>query len=140
MAGGDIYDPSKWYTPDKNPILKAAVRRVLAASHGHIAVSTDLARRAREIYGFEGPIDVISLGAPAPKFTPAPRAELGLEPGIIYLATVGRLVRRKNLSSLVTALSRLGRALRGGRRVLVERGRVLRIGRVRPEDRHEAVG
>ena len=27
MAGGDIYDPSKWYTPDKNPILRAAVRR-----------------------------------------------------------------------------------------------------------------
>lgn len=109
MAGGDIYDPSKWYTPDKNPILRTAVRRVLAASHGHVAVSTDLARRAREIYGFEGPIDVISLGAPAPRFTPATRAELGLEPGVVYLATVGRLVRRKNLSSLVTALSRLGR-------------------------------
>jgi glycosyltransferase involved in cell wall biosynthesis len=109
MAGGDIYDPSKWYTPDKNPILRAAVRRVLAASHGHVAVSTDLARRAREIYGFEGPIDVISLGAAAPRFRAATRAELGLEPGVVYLATVGRLVRRKNLSSLVTALSRLGR-------------------------------
>ncbi len=109
MAGGDIYDPSKWYTPDKNPILRMAVRRVLAGSHGHVAVSTDLARRARAIYGFEGPIDVISLGAPAPRFTPATRAELGLEPGVVYLATVGRLVRRKNLSSLVAALSRLGR-------------------------------
>ena len=67
MAGGDIYDPSKWYTPDKNPILGAAVRRVLAGSDGHVAVSNDLARRAREIYGFEGPIDVISLGAAAPR-------------------------------------------------------------------------
>ena len=66
MAGGDIYDPSKWYTPDKNPLLGAAVRRVLAASDGHVAVSSDLARRARSLYGFDGPIDVISLGAAAP--------------------------------------------------------------------------
>ena len=109
MAGGDIYDPSKWYTPDKNPILRAAVRRVLAASHGHVAVSTDLARRAREIYGFQGPIDVISLGAPAPRFDPASRAQLGLEPGVVYIATVGRLVRRKNLTALIMALHRLGR-------------------------------
>ena len=55
MAGGDIYDPSKWYTPDKNPLLGAAVRRVLAASDAHVAVSTDLARRARYFYGFTRP-------------------------------------------------------------------------------------
>jgi glycosyltransferase involved in cell wall biosynthesis len=109
MAGGDIYDPSKWYTPDKNPVLGAAVRRVLAASDAHVAVSTDLAGRARSLYGFKGQIDVISLGAAAPRFTPASRAELGLEPGIVYITSVGRLVRRKNLASLVTALQRLGR-------------------------------
>ena len=109
MAGGDIYDPSKWDTPDKNPVLRAAVRRVLAGSDGHIAVSKDLARRAREIYGFQRPIDVISLGAAAPTFQPASRAELGLLPGIVYLAAVGRLVRRKNLATLISVLQRLDR-------------------------------
>jgi glycosyltransferase involved in cell wall biosynthesis len=109
MAGGDIYDPSKWYTPDKNPVLGLAVRRVLAASDAHVAVSTDLARRARAIYGFGRPIDVISLGMPAPRFTAASRRQLGLERDVVYIVTVGRLVRRKNLASLVTALARLGR-------------------------------
>ena len=109
MAGGDIYDPSKWYTPDKNPILGAAVRRVLAASDAHVAVSKDLARRAHSIYGFSGNIDVISLGAAAPEFTPATREELGLRPDIIYVVAVGRLVRRKNLAHLIDALGRLGR-------------------------------
>jgi glycosyltransferase involved in cell wall biosynthesis len=109
MAGGDIYDPSKWYTPDKNPVLGAAVRRVLAASDAHVAVSTDLARRARSLYGFERPIDVISLGMPAPWFTPASREQLGLEPGLVYVVAVGRLVRRKNLATLLSALARLGR-------------------------------
>jgi L-malate glycosyltransferase len=109
MAGGDIYDPSKWYTPDKNPLLGAAVRRVLAASDGHVAVSSDLARRARSLYGFDGAIDVISLGAAAPRFETASREELGLEPGVIYIVAVGRLVRRKNLTTLLTALAQLGR-------------------------------
>src|SRR5215211_7620678 len=66
MAGGDIYDPSKWYTPDKNTVLGAAVRRVLAASDAHVALSTDLAKRARALYAFNGTVDVIPLGAAAP--------------------------------------------------------------------------
>ena len=109
MAGGDIYDPSKWYTPDKNPVLGQAVRRVLAASDAHVAVSTDLARRVADLYGFGGVVDVISLGAAAPNFRPASRAELGLDRDLVYIVTVGRLVRRKNLASLITAIGQLDR-------------------------------
>lgn len=109
MAGGDIYDPSKWYTPDKNPLLGLTVRRLLAASDAHVSVSTDLARRARTLYGFDGPIEVIPLGMPAPRFDRARREALGLAPDALYIATVGRLVRRKNLASLLGALQRLGR-------------------------------
>ena len=109
MAGGDIYDPSKWYTPDKNPVLGAAVRRVLAASDAHVAVSNDLARRARSIYGFDGPIDVISLGAARATVHAGVARRAGAGPDVIYLVAVGRLVRRKNLASLITALQRLGR-------------------------------
>ena len=109
MAGGDIYDPSKWYTPDKNPLLGFAVRRVLAASDAHVAVSTDLARRARSLHGFQRHIDVIPLGMPSPQIQSADRASLGLDPNRIYVAAVGRLVRRKNLSALIAALERLGR-------------------------------
>lgn len=109
MAGGDIYDPSKWYTPDKNPVLAGVVRWVLRSADAHVAVSNDLARRAREIYGFERPVEVISLGADAPSFPPATRAELGLDPGLTYAITVGRLVRRKNLCRLVEAVAAAGR-------------------------------
>lgn len=109
LAGGDIYDPSKWYTPDKNPVLAAAVRRVLAASDAHVAVSTDLAGRARAIYGFTRPIEVISLGMAAPVVTPASREQLGLAADITYVVAMGRLVRRKNLARLLAALAGLER-------------------------------
>jgi glycosyltransferase involved in cell wall biosynthesis len=109
MAGGDVYDPSKWYTPDKNPVLGLTVRRVLVNADAHVAVSSDLARRARSLHGFRGPIEVIPLGMPAPAVAPASRRELGLDPDALYVATVGRLVRRKNLATLIAALARLRR-------------------------------
>ena len=117
MAGGDIYDPSKWYTPDKNPLLGAAVRRVLAASDGHVAVSTDC-WRARSLYGFRGPIDVISLGAAAPQFTPAKRSDLGLDEGVVcHLGRAPRPAQEPGIADhgVASARSR-GRPSAGDRR------------------------
>ena len=98
MAGGDIYDPSKWYTPDKNPLLGAAVRRVLAASDGHVAVSSDLARRARALIRLRRPDrrDLAGRGRAAVRAGHA-RKSSGWSRDIIYVVAVGRLVRRKNL-------------------------------------------
>lgn len=107
MAGGDIYDPSKWYTPDKNPVLAHVVKRVLNAADAHVAVSTDLAKRAKEIYGFDRPIDVISLGAVPGNVDAVPRSELGLDDDAVYMITVGRLVRRKNLARLLDAMAQV---------------------------------
>jgi len=107
MAGGDIYDPSKWYTPDKNPLLAQVVKRVLSEADAHVAVSTDLARRAKDIYGFDRPIEVISLGAIAGTVEAVPRAQLGLADDAVYMITVGRLVRRKNLARLLDAMAQV---------------------------------
>ncbi len=110
LAGGDIYDPSKWYTPDKNPVLAQVVKWVLRSCDAPISCSTDLARRTRDLYGYAGPIEVIPHGSDAPVFAPADRAALGLDPALIYVIVVGRLVRRKNLGVLIEALADLGRA------------------------------
>ena len=107
MAGGDIYDPSKWYTPDKNPVLSQVVKWVLRSAQGHVAVSTDLAKRAKAIYGFDKPIEVISLGAVPSGIEPAPRSALGLAEDVVYMITVGRLVRRKNLTRLLDAMAQV---------------------------------
>ncbi len=111
MAGGDIYDPSKWYTPDKNPLLARVVRSVLHGADALASVSTDLARRAEAMYGLGGrrEIEIISLGMSPPTLPePLPREALGLNPAKVYLIVVGRLVRRKNLSGLLRALAGVG--------------------------------
>lgn len=109
LAGGDIYDPSKWYTPDKNPPLGLLVRRLLARADARVAVSTDLARRAATLYKPRGPVEVIPLGMAPPATVTAERAELGLHPDKVYVAAAGRLVRRKNLGMLLDAVAAVGR-------------------------------
>ncbi len=107
IIGGDIYDPSKWYSPHRNPILGGVVRRVLRGADRHTAISTDIAARARDQFDFQRPIDVISLGIQPPEFRARPREELGLRNDRKYLVSVGRLVRRKNYANLLRALATL---------------------------------
>ena len=109
IIGGDIYDPSKWYSPHRNRLLGSVVRRVLRRADAHSAISEDIARRAREHYGFERPVEVISLGISEPQYQPKTRAELGMEEGRIYLSTCGRHVRRKDYPTLLSAHAKLDR-------------------------------
>ena len=110
LAGADIYDPARWYSPHRNPLLKAVVKAVLARADRVAAVSTDLARRAQAGFGFERPIEVIPLGLRPPVVPPAGRAALGLLPDRLYLITAARLVRRKDLPTLLKALAALDRS------------------------------
>ncbi len=107
VIGGDIYDPSKWYSPHRNPMLKRIVRSVIRKADGHTAISQDVADRTDHIYGFKGPVEVIPLGVDPPAFPPASRQMLGLDSDHLYVVTVGRLVRRKDHHTLLKALKLL---------------------------------
>ena len=108
IIGGDIYDPSKWYTADKNPLLGAVVRRMMRSAAVCVANSSDIKRRALEIHGFDNVQDVIPLGFNPPAVPTVSRAELGLDDDKIYLISVGRLVRRKSLDTVLAAMARCG--------------------------------
>lgn len=106
LVGGDVYDPSKWYSPHRNWLLKGAVKYVLRRADVHLAISSDVARRTREIYGFHEPIRVVPLGVDPPRFERVERERVGLEAGRLYVASIGRLVRRKDHETLFRALAR----------------------------------
>jgi len=109
VIGGDIYDPSKWYSPHQFFPAKAAVKRVLRQVDAHVAISTDIAGRTREYFEFDNPIEVIPLGIAEPTFEPATRSELGMDDDTKYIVAVGRLVRRKDYPTLLRAVHALGR-------------------------------
>ena len=107
VIGGDIYDPSKWYSPHRFPISGQAVKWAVRRADAHVAISSDIAHRTRAHFGFNRDIEVIPLGIRRPAYTPATREQLGMNPSKRYIVTVGRLVRRKDYGTLIRSLKSL---------------------------------
>lgn len=110
VIGGDIYDPSKWYSPHRFPVSGRAVQWALNRADTYVAISTDIADRTRKHFKVAGNIQVVPLGIRKPEFKSATRQELGMDSGRKYIVTVGRLVRRKDYPTLIRALKELGRS------------------------------
>lgn len=106
MIGGDIYDPSKWYSPHRNFLLRSVVRRVMESSRRCTACSTDVRDRAKAIFPREIEIDVLPLPIAPPRYRPADRLMLGMERNAFYCITVGRLIPRKRLELLLDLFAR----------------------------------
>jgi glycosyltransferase involved in cell wall biosynthesis len=104
VYGGDIYDPSKSYSPHAHPLLERVVRSVLDRADLVVPESTELAQRTAEIYGTRSAIQVVPLGFAPPEFEKCPREELGLHDGRTYAISVSRLVARKAYADLLHAL------------------------------------
>src|SRR5690606_27050876 len=78
IHGGDIFDPSKRLSPHRLPGVREVVRWVLRSADRVTAPSRNTAANARRWYGHRGPIEIIPHGMARPRFSPAPRVELGL--------------------------------------------------------------
>ncbi|HET7563627.1 MAG TPA: glycosyltransferase family 4 protein, partial [Gemmatimonadaceae bacterium] len=78
LHGGDIYDPSKRFSPHRVAGARWAVRTVLRHSDAVVAQSRNTSENARRYYGFTGPIEIIPLGIRPMDVPLATRAELGL--------------------------------------------------------------
>jgi glycosyltransferase involved in cell wall biosynthesis len=109
IYGGDIYDPTKFLSPHKTPVLKSTVRRMLEAADHIISDSSDIENHARKFYGTENEITVIPPGVRPFKGGEKSRKELGLPEDKIILATLGRLVARKNNTELIEVMKNLCR-------------------------------
>ena len=106
LIGGDVYDPSKWYSPHRNFFLRSVVRGVMGQSRRCMAVSNDVRDRARDLFRREISIDVVPLGIARPRYRPADRMMLDMDRDAFYCISVGRLIARKRLRLLVEAFAR----------------------------------
>ena len=106
VHGGDIYDPSKKYSPHRHPALKLAVKTVLNRASVIVAQSEDTRARVEGIYHPKRPVSRIPLGSRPPDIASVPRAELGLEENAVYAVAVSRLVARKAYPDLLRAFAR----------------------------------
>jgi L-malate glycosyltransferase len=107
IIGGDIYDPSKKYTPYRHGILRWINRRIMNKSDYIISTSEDVTTRARDLYKIEKDITVIPLAVADVGFQPCFRPEMGLRDDSFYMITVGRLIPRKGHRHIIEVLRKI---------------------------------
>jgi glycosyltransferase involved in cell wall biosynthesis len=107
IIGGDIYDPTRRFSPGNNSLLRSVVRGVLNSSAQIIAISQDIKDRAQQDLHCRTNIEVIHYGLAPPEFERRSRQELGIPEDEVVLISIGRLIKRKALDFVLLALSRL---------------------------------
>ena len=107
VHGGDIYDPSKKWSPHKHFALRKVITWLLGNSNRITAQSNNTKSNTNTYYHPNKEIYVIPLGFIVPTFKKTTREELYLSDDDIILISVGRLVKRKGYEYAIQALSKL---------------------------------
>jgi len=107
VHGGDIYDPSKKWSPHKHFFLRKIITWLLDGSDKIIAQSNNTKNNANKYYHSNKKITVIPLGFVIPEFKKTTRKELNLSDDDIILISVGRLIKRKGYEYAIQAASKL---------------------------------
>lgn len=107
IHGGDIYDPSKKMSPHNNFFFKKVVRFILNRTQSIVAQSSNTRDNAIKYYNPNQEVLIIPLAFHQPEVLPAKRKDFGLDNNTFYLITVGRLVKRKSIETIIYALAEI---------------------------------
>lgn len=107
IYGGDIYDPTKRFSPHRWWILRKSISSLLNKADAVIAESTDICLKAERFYQIKKKIYLMPLIYNEMEFKAVSREKLGMEEDKICLVSVGRLVRRKGFSFLIDIIAKL---------------------------------
>lgn len=108
LHGGDIYDPTKRFSPHKWFLLRKCVSWVLNNSDVIVAQSNNTKENASRFYQCEKEsVQIIPLPYDKVNFSPIKRSEMGMNEDDTYLISVGRLVRRKGYDFLLDVVLEL---------------------------------
>lgn len=105
--GGDIYDPSKRWSPHRHTVLRRLTRYLLDNSDAVTAESNDLKNKITKYHKIKSQINVVPLGFSPVSFKGAKREDFGLSESDIILISVGRLIKRKAYDKAIQAVAKL---------------------------------
>jgi len=107
IIGGDIYDPSKRFSPHRWRLFRMINRKLINEADRVVAISTDTKKRAEEYYQIERPIQVIIHGFSPQLIEEVAAPPMSLASGHFHLVALGRLVPRKGFEYLLRAMAQL---------------------------------
>ena len=108
IIGGDIYDPSKKWSPHHYWIFKKLIHWLLKQSTFIIAISQNTKDNAIHYYRVKKNIEVIPLGFVRPTYEIVPKPDdNNIKSEDTILISVGRLVTRKRYDIAIEAVNQL---------------------------------
>lgn len=105
LHGGDIYDPSKKLSPHKSPLFSRVVKFIMNRADRIVAQSTNTRDNAVKYYNPSKEVQIIPLPFHPPVIKKLRRGALSLDNDSFYFITVGRLIKRKSIDTMITALA-----------------------------------
>jgi len=102
---GDIYDPSEKMSPHKSIIFSRVVKFILNKADRIVAQSTNTRDNTIQYYNPVKEVEIIPLAFHPPVIPRISREKLGLEKDSFYFITIGRLVKRKAIDTILNAMS-----------------------------------
>jgi len=107
LHGGDLYDPSKFMSPHRHPLLRLWIKRLLSRADLVVGQSRNTLENVRRLYAPALNGALVPLGIQRPQSGAASRQAYGLSGEDILLVTVGRLIARKAVIQLIALMDRL---------------------------------
>lgn len=105
LHGGDIYDPSKKLSPHKSVIFSRVVKFILNRADRIVAQSSNTRDNTIKYYNPSKEVAIIPLAFHPPAINKSSRSKLGLDKDSFYFITVGRLIKRKSIGTMLQALA-----------------------------------
>jgi len=106
VHGGDLYDPSKFLSPHRHAVLRTTVRRQLQRADAVVAQSRNTEQNVRRYYTPDLSVELIPLGIKPVPPEEASRAVFGIPADAVVMVTIGRLVARKGVDTLIEVVRR----------------------------------
>lgn len=107
VHGGDLFDPSKWTSPHRHPLLRRWIARLMRRADRVVGQSADTIKNTHRFYAPELEVQRIPLGISRPPAVEGRRADFDLAEDDVVMVTVGRLVGRKAIDQLVEMMPEL---------------------------------
>jgi len=107
VHGGDLYDPSKWTSPHRHPVLRTWIRKLLGRCDQVVAQSSNTLDNLHRFYDSQIEGIKIPLAIRRPSSGIASREDYACNTDEVLLVTVGRLVARKAIDQLISMMDKL---------------------------------
>lgn len=109
LHGGDLYDPSKTFSPHRHSIFRATVRYLVRHADMVVGQSQNTLNNLHQFFTRDVDGVVVPLAIKQPPTARANSREFGFNSDDIILISVGRLITRKGLPQLIHMLRALDR-------------------------------